>query len=262
MLKLNVNEEKQLTFEFKIDGISPDLVSSFLRMSIDNVEYGFPASIKNESIVVDLPALKNVTNRRLREGSEVEVRLDVVADGTYTTPWKDTFKLSNPVTIEAKIMDANFTTAPTMKTKITSTGKTGEKNQGVVIEKIEEKREVKQENLEADMTEKIVSRLTEKFSHLLENKMKPQKVSQETRPIKKLPIKESKVQPVKKVKNQVTPQQVRNITKEEVYEYMKRAGTKSEHIQEILYEQAERMAGTSKPVEVLKQIVKVMKRQE
>ena len=43
MLKLNVNQEKQLTFEVQIGGVQSDQVSSHLRIEIDDVEYGFPA---------------------------------------------------------------------------------------------------------------------------------------------------------------------------------------------------------------------------
>ena len=40
---------------------------------------------------------------------------------------------------------------------------------------------------------------------------------------------------------------------------MERAGTKNKQIQKIVYEQAEAAAKSSKPVEVLKQVVKIIK---
>jgi len=41
---------------------------------------------------------------------------------------------------------------------------------------------------------------------------------------------------------------------------MARAGTKNEKIQRLIYEQAEIAAGTSVPIDVLKHIVKILKK--
>lgn len=203
MIKLNVNEEKQLTFEFKIEGVNADQVTSYLRLEIDKVEYGFPAIIGKDTITVDLPALKDITNGRLKEGVETEIRLDVIADGTYLTPWKDMCKLSNPLVIEAKIVGNGFSSSPT----ITVTPKTDEK-----------------------------------LTPIVEQKTKSS-IMKKTKPTQK---------------SSITPDALKSITKEGVYEYMKRAGTKSEHIQNIIYEQAQVAAKSDKPVEVLKQIVKII----
>ena len=108
MLKLDVNREKQLTFEVQIGGVQSDKISSHLRIKIDEIEYGFPAKVGSESITVDLPPLSKVVGRSLKEGEEVEVKLDIIADGNYLTPWTDSFRLSNPLVVEAKIMDSDF----------------------------------------------------------------------------------------------------------------------------------------------------------
>ena len=52
---------------------------------------------------------------------------------------------------------------------------------------------------------------------------------------------------------------VKNITEAGVYDYMTRAGTSNKKIQTLIYEQAEIAAGTSVPVEVLKQVFKLLK---
>lgn len=250
MLKLNVNQEKQLTFEVQIGGIQSDQVSSFLRIVLDEIEYGFPAKVGNESIVVDLPPLRTVTARKLKEGEEVEVKLEIIADGNYLTPWKDTFTLSNPLVIEAKIVDTDFNDSPAFKTKlITEVGKVGDQKQGVVIEKVEA---VEKEVLsEEDMTEKIVSKLAEKLSPMF-NKQKTKVVKEQK--TKKEVVKEDK-EPQKKF----TSQDVKNITEEGVHEYMTRAGTKNPQVQKIIYEQAEAAAGSSIPVNVLMHVVKILK---
>jgi len=125
MLKLNVNQEKQLNFEIQISGVQADQLSSFLRIEIDEIEYGFPAQVKQESVIVNLPALKTVVARKLKEGTEVNVKLEVIADGHHLIPWKDTFILSYPLVIEAKIIEDGSNSIPTFKTKlVTKSGST------------------------------------------------------------------------------------------------------------------------------------------
>jgi hypothetical protein len=256
MLKLDVNKEKQLNFEIQIGGVQSDQVSSRLRIEIDNIEYGFPAHVGQESITVDLPALRSVTARKLKEGEEVDVKLEIVADGHYLTPWSDTFTLSNPLVVEAKIMDADFKNAPAFKTKLVQTGETGNQKQGVVVEassKEETKETPVSEATEEEMTERIVNKLAEKLSPMF--KGKAQEMIQEKKE-ETLVQKEAKETPKPK---KVAKVDVKNITEEGVYQYMERAGTKNETIQKLIYEQAEQAAGSSKPVEVLRQVVKLLK---
>jgi len=250
MLKLNVNQEKQLNFEIQIGGVQTDQVSSFLRIEIDEIEYGFPAQVGQESITVDLPALRTVTARKLKEGEEVNVKLEIVADGHYLTPWSDTFTLSNPLVIEAKIVDTDFKSTPAFKTKLVATGKAGDQKQGVVVEQDEEE---KISETEEEMTERIVNKLAEKIGPMMKGKSDKVITEKAVKSSKEEPVKEEKTTaPVKKV-------DVKNITEEGVYNYMTRAGTSNKKIQTLIYEQAEVAAGTSVPVEVLKQVVKLLK---
>ncbi len=250
MLKLNVNQEKQLNFEIQIGGVQSDAVSSFLRIEIDQIEYGFPAKVGQESITVDLPALRSVAAGKLKEGDEVKVKLEIIADGHYLTPWNDTFVLSNPLMVEAKIVDEDFKTPPTIKTTLITKGKSGDQAQGVVVEQSEEVEAapVHVAETEEEMTERIVNKLAEKFGPML--KGKSAKVVTENKPEKI--VEEKAIAPIKKI-------DVKNITEEGVYSYMERAGTKTAQVQKILYEQAEVAAGSSRPVDVLKQVVKILK---
>lgn len=265
MLKLNVNQEKQLNFEIQIGGVQTEQVQSHLRIDIDGVEYGFPAHVGQESITVDLPPLKTVTARKLKEGEEIKVKLEIVADGHYLTPWQDTFMLSNPLVIEAKIVDDDFKPAPAFKTKLVSKGGTGDQSQGVMLEQVEDDEEDKdeKENMkesiskslsEDEMTERLVSKLAEKLGGMFDRGKS--EVVKEEKPI--TTNKKEKVVKEEKVKK-ITKNDVANITEEGVYEYMSRAGTKNPTVQKLLYEQAEVAAGSSKPVEVLRQVVKLLK---
>ena len=270
MLKLNVNEEKQLNFEIQIGGVQTDQIKSTLRLEIDGVQYGFPAQVGQESIAVNLPALNTVVAKRLKEGTEVAAHLDIIADGHHLTPWSDSFILTNPLVIEAKIVDVGFKDAPAFKTRMVTSGSSGDRKQGVTVEKelVEEKKAPMFEHDEDALTEKIVNKLAEKLAQ--QNS-------------KKKPIREAKepdgdedggkadsdheepdgdeVEEKKKVKEfkEISPKDLLNMTEKGVYAYMERAGTTNPTVQRIIYEQAEAAAGSSKPVKVLMQVVKILK---
>lgn len=234
MLKLNVNQEKQLNFEMQIEGVQDvEQVSSFLRIEIDRIEYGFPAEIKQESVIVNLPALKDVVAKKLKEGDEVSAKLEVVVNNQHLTPWKDTFKLSYPLVIEAKILDEDSDPTPTLKTKL------------ITKSVSEGKSEVKEEIStisEAEMTKKIFDKIAKKIRS------------------KKVVKEEKVIEPIKEVKKKIPKIDIKNITEEDVYKYMTRAGTKKKEVQKLIYEQAEVEACSSIPVQVLKQVVKVLKK--
>jgi hypothetical protein len=276
MLKLNVNQEKQLTFEVQIGGVQSDKIISHLRIVIDEIEYGFPAIVGKESITVNLPPLKAVTAKPLKEGAEVEVKLEIIADGNYLTPWSDSFILSNPLVVEAKILDSEFKNPPAFKTRLVQEGKTGDRKQGVRIERdlIEEdedfvetpkrKQRYVSESEEDDLTERIVNKLAEKLSKgliekkkfikdepIVDNDEEEDDIVEEQAPVRR--------PPVRRRSRKISTSEILNMTESDVYAYMERAGTKNEHVQKILYEQAEIAAGTSKPYKVLGQVIKILK---
>lgn len=258
MLKLNVNEEKQLTFEVQIGGVQSEQVESRLRIEIDNVEYGFPADVGRESITVNLPPLRSITARKLKEGKEAAVKLEIIADGNYLVPWQDTFRLSNPVVIEAKIVDDDFNEPSIFKTKLVTEGKSGDQKQGIRLEKVE----AKSTDDEDILTEKIVNKLAEKLAgKKLTEKDEAEEI--EADEIEADAEVDAKVD-AEKVEEElhtekVSPKELLNITKEGVYAYMERAGTANPQIQQIIYDQAETAAKSSKPVHVLRQVVKILK---
>jgi len=269
MLKLNVNQEKQLTFEVQIGGVQSDKVTSHLRIVIDEIEYGFPAVVGNESITVNLPPLRSVTARSLKEGEEVQVKLDIIADGNYLTPWTDSFVLSNPLVVEARIMDSDFKNPPAFKTRLVQEGKPGDRKQGVRIEKEivneNEDKELRSKYIsryeEDDLTEKIVNKLAEKLSKGLIEKKKfikdePVEDDEEVLPS---PIRKESKRVSKKSSNKISKSELLNMTEKDVYAYMHRAGTRNEQVKKIIYEQAEVAVGSSKPYKVLGQVIKLLK---
>lgn len=296
MLKLNVNQEKQLTFEVQIGGVQSEQVSSYLRIEIDDIEYGFPAVVGRESITVNLPPLRTVTARKIKEGEEVQVKLEIIADGNYLTPWQDTFRLSNPLVIEAKIVDAEFNPAPAFRTKLVTEGKRGDQKQGVSLERVEESEALKYEHDEDALTEKIVNKLAEKLSgnksKVITEKHKEPDDDEEPgdkakgdeepdgdeveeyieRPAPNRPqggfgsiggkstsggLGSIKGRPREAKK--ISPKDLLDMTEADVYAYMDRAGTRNAQVQKLVYEQAELAAKSSKPYKVLAQVVKLIK---
>ena len=53
---------------------------------------------------------------------------------------------------------------------------------------------------------------------------------------------------------------MKRITQEQVYKYMKKAGSKNPQIQEIIYGQAVTAAGSGEPYKVLQEVIKILKK--
>lgn len=307
MLRLNVNEPCQLNFEVQIGGVQSDQLDSYFKIVYEGVEYGFPAKVGRESITVDLPPLNQVIGKRIKEGDEGEVKLEVIADGNYLTPWKDNAKFSNPLVIEAKIKDGGWSPNPTLKTRLVSTSEDGKK-QGVMVQEAEEENVT--ESDDEDLTNKIVNKLSEKFASLLkeqEDVVKPppkpeeeeaedeikescgtdhskkskkkktsegRKVEEQgeaitdkesmekllTQTLRKVGIFKEDKQSKSSKKSMTLQEFKKRLTTEDVYKYIEKAGTKNPKIQEIIYEQAVMSAKNDSPVEVLRQVIKLMKK--
>ncbi len=292
MLRLNANKEKELTFEVQMGGVADfDKVESYFRIiTEDNIEYGFPCRItSNSTIHVSLPPLNKVIAKRMREGDEVEIRLDVIVDGHYLAPWKDRAKISNPLVIEAKIKDDDFTKNAAFETKLVS--ESGGQSQGIIVRE-----------KEADTSDDFITKVASKFKELMETpnvkeqdeppgpigdegeeeeeeekekveeKCKP-KAEQEEKPITTKDVERLLSETIeklnlsgkttKKSKKEVTLEEFkRNLTEKDIYKYISKAGTKNPKIQNIIYEQASALAKTSEPIDILKQVIKVMKKKK
>ena len=105
MLTLNINESRTLEFEVQLSGINPDQLKGSLKFEVNNVEYGFPAEFKNETVLVNIPPLSNIISDTLSEGTKLRASLEANGNGYLLTPWSGEFVVSSPVKMEAKIMD-------------------------------------------------------------------------------------------------------------------------------------------------------------
>jgi len=297
MLRINVNEEKQLTFEVQIGGVQQDQLVSHLRITIGEVEYGFPAKVGNDSITVNLPPLSKVVGGKINEGDEAYIKLELIADGHYLAPWQDKATLSNPLIVEATIKDIDFLPNSPLKTRLIV--KEDGKTQQTVIEKKEEK-----QLTDEQLTDNIVKKLSEKFSHMLQEKddskeeppgpigdegeeqveekcaVKEEEEIEDEETVEGPLDEQSKTATLeklladtiqklgisegghsKKSKKEVSLQEFKQTLNEDmIMKYIEKAGTRNKKIQSIVYEQAVSEAGSGKPIDVLRQVIKIMKK--
>lgn len=286
MLRLNVNEEKKLTFEVQIGGVTYDSLVSKFKIILGEIEYGFPAKVGRETITVDLPPLKKIIGAKINEGDEAEVKLELIADGRYLTPWQDSARLSNPLVVEAKIKDDAFQEKPALKTKliVSEDGAT----QTTVIDESQNLSE------EDDLTNKIVDKLSKKFQKLLVQKEQDEmpspmeaededkedeveegcKVKEEVevkeestakaldrllnKTIDALNLSESRTD---KNKKKITLEEFKkNLSEEDIKRYIAAKGSKNPKIQEIIYEQAKLSAKKDTPAHILQEVVKLIRK--
>ena len=124
-MELNSNKEKNIVFEIQLSGITTKELNGYFRMLVDGIEYGFPADITESSITVNIPNLKNIIHRPLREGEKIKSKLEVFGNDHYMLPWSDSVTIKSSVMIEAKIVEGDSSPSskkPMIKASL-STGK-------------------------------------------------------------------------------------------------------------------------------------------
>jgi hypothetical protein len=243
MLKVDINQEKQITFEVQIGGTQYDQMESYFNISVNGIGYSFPAKVKRDTITVDLPPLNTIIGAKLHEGHEADVKLEVIANGHYIVAWKDRATFLDPFIIEAKIKDGEIT--PTLKTRII------DKNADAQIMIEEESKEEENEDVEEG-------------SKVREDEEKTEENNRQTEEVEKLVDKTiSKFKPrTKEAHRSMTLAEFKkNITKEDVLRYIGKKGTKNPEIQDIIYKQASSVAKKDIPAYILKEVYNILKRE-
>jgi len=153
MLELNINEAKTLEFEVQIQGIGYKDLEGALRFVIDGVEYGFPATITETTVLVDIPPLSKIVRGGLKDGERASCKLEMWGDGFHMKPWTEQeiiFRV--PVQVEAKIRGSTTDKKTKPKVEVKAIGSSiQEKN------KIIEKREGREALLFRKVEEKLNS---------------------------------------------------------------------------------------------------------
>jgi hypothetical protein len=114
-MEINSNKEKNLVFEVQLTGISPNDLSGHFRIVVDGIEYGFPAKISESSISVDIPKLKHVISRPLREGENFKAKLELIGNENHIPCWDGDITIKSSVMVEAKLVDNEVSKKPVVK---------------------------------------------------------------------------------------------------------------------------------------------------
>lgn len=106
-MKLKINESKTFEFEMDTSGCSWQDLKGYFRLTVENVEYGFPVEVNEGIVRVDIPAFKDVLNESARSSlyklKEISVgaRLDLVANNeAYINPWSGKVDIEIPVSVK------------------------------------------------------------------------------------------------------------------------------------------------------------------
>jgi hypothetical protein len=105
MIEIHNNKEKTIVFEVQLSGITSKELSGHFRMIVDGIEYGFPAEISESSISVDVPSIKSIISRQLRDGEKFKAKLELVGNENYMKPWDDSVVVKSAVMVEAKVIE-------------------------------------------------------------------------------------------------------------------------------------------------------------
>lgn len=219
MLYLNPNKEKVLTFEVELSGANSSEVNGFVRFFIsEDVQLGFPVVVSDNQIQAVIAPLKNLVKKSVKNGTVFEAQLDL-----YTEEQDYFSPWRGEIEVKMPV---------TIEAKIVDEGggdRREAKKGGIQVKSVSEGKSDKKK-------EQIIEEKLEKYRGVKTSNVKP-------RPAKKELTKEDMKQ---------------RIDEDFIYRYMNKAGSKQQHIQEIIYNQAVQAAQSGEPYEVLKQVIKIM----
>jgi hypothetical protein len=113
MMKINPEETNIIEFDVNIRGTSLTTLKGYFRLTIDSVEYGFPADITISTIKVTIPLLSGIVKKVLSDREEISARLEIAGAGHHFVPWEGVVEIESPITIEAKVK--NESAVPSIK---------------------------------------------------------------------------------------------------------------------------------------------------
>ncbi|MCD6149102.1 hypothetical protein J7J18_07050 [bacterium] len=105
-MKLAPNKPYNLSFESEITGVDTSNLKGFLRMSINGIEYGVPATIRKNSIDVSIPPFESFVKVSFEKELKVPVKLEIVSPEFCLCVWEDTFVVK-PV-VKARVAPVNI----------------------------------------------------------------------------------------------------------------------------------------------------------
>jgi len=261
MLYIKADEPRTITFEVDIRGVGHSDLKGYVRLFINDAEHGFPVSINEGIITADIPPLIEhiAFSKNMDDGDIIEAKLELMTDQHIFTPWAGEIKVSVPMDIKAKLSLSNE------GKQVTSI------SDPIVATVVETKEDsVKEELVEFDTSEEKMLKDDEKkyknrLMSIVADTLKQMGIKAPSAPeaLMEEVVKPKIVKEVTKVDTkELLKKKLKNITEEGIYKYMQKAGTNNAKIQELVYEQAVAAAGTGEPFEVLKQVVKILKKRK
>jgi len=256
MLYIKADEPRTLTFEVDIRGVGQGELKGYVRLFINDAEHGFPVSIDDGVITADIPPLTEVVRlKTMDDGDVIEAKLELMTDQHIFTPWAGEVKVSVPMGIKAKLSNETMkpvnSGAPMVATVVeTDEEKAIDKEKLSEFDTSEEKMlKDNQKNYKEDLMAMVADTIKQ-MGLVPATQVQPEPLMEEVKKQKKLNEKD------------LMKKKLKNITKEGIYKYMERAGTKNPKIQELVYDQAVAAAGSGEPIKVLKKIVEIMKKRK
>jgi len=265
MLYIKADEPRTLTFEVDIRGVGQGELKGYVRLFINDAEHGFPVSIDDGVITADIPPLTEIIRlKTMDDGDVIEAKLDLMTEQHIFTPWEGEVKVSVPMGIKAKLSNETMKPVQTgMVAKVVETkeDKAASKEETEAVN--EDLRDIKTDddlptNYKKDLAELVKATIQQMGLVPAESSPEPLMEKKEDEPEI---VKEAKTQKKLNEKDMIK-KKLKNINEEGIYKYMEKAGTGNRKIQELVYEQAVAAAGSGEPFEVLKQVVKILKKRK
>jgi len=263
MLYIKADEPRTLTFEVDIRGVGQGELKGYVRLFINDAEHGFPVSIDDGVITADIPPLTEIIRlKTMDDGDVIEAKLDLMTEQHIFTPWEGEVKVSVPMGIKAKLSNETMkpiNTGMVAKVVETKEDKAATKKEEPVSEELRDIKtdDEKPENYKNDLAELVKATIQQMGLVPAEKSPEPLMEEGGHSKLKKEVTKQKKLN-----EKDLLKKKLKNITEEGIYKYMQKAGTKNAKIQELVYEQAVAAAGTGEPFEVLKQVVKILKKRQ
>lgn len=220
-IKIDIHKSKLIMFDLDFQGLEPQNLESKFTIDINGIQYGFPAVINDRQVEVQIPCLEQVVCNSKNLEGYIAAKLEMFSENHYYKPWDGKVKIDKPKTVKAKISKIK---QPTVKKINTEDEEMGEQ-QEIIVDDPEPENEV--------------------------NLPEPEKKKKE---------KKGESDLSEKVKNNYL-EKLKSIDMDGIRNYMSKAGTKTESVQNIILEQAENICkDPENKFELLRSVVKVMKK--
>lgn len=206
MQTIDATQSKTLQFEVDINGVNSSDLNGLLQFVIEDVYYGFPVSISENLIEVEVPPLSSIVKNSLVSDSVIECQLSVFGKGFYLEPWKNKIQIHVPIQMEAKMV-SNYSNNVTLKE---------DKKEKIEVKKRVKKEEINEteDNLDMELDDDRIieeSIELEDYNSNLKNTVKEK--SKENALVENVVERKTNTKEIRKRKINL----MKNIIKEEVY---------------------------------------------